>query len=59
MKLLAGTHGIDVNGRTVSYSAVYLNEKPFLRSHLPPLQSESKCKVFVMVISSTIHMNEN
>ena len=26
---------------------------------LPPLQSESKCEVFVMVISSTLHMNEN
>ena len=26
---------------------------------LPPLQSESKCEVFVMVISSTLHLNEN
>ena len=33
--------------------------KPFSSSCLPPLQSESKCEVFVMVISSTLHMNEN
>ena len=26
---------------------------------LPSLQSESKCENFVMVISSTLHMNEN
>ena len=30
----------------------------FRGSCLPPLQSESKCEVFVMVISSTLHMNE-
>ena len=28
-------------------------------SCLPPLQSESKCEPCVMVISSTLHMNEN
>ena len=33
--------------------------KPFPSSCLPPLQSESKCEVFVVVISSTLHMNEN
>ena len=36
--------------------------RPFPSSSLPPLQSESKCEVsevFVMVISSTLHMNEN
>ena len=33
--------------------------RPFPSSCLPPLQSESKCEVFVMVISSTLHMNEN
>ena len=33
--------------------------RPFPRSCLPPLQSESKCEVFVMVISSTLHVNEN
>ena len=33
--------------------------KPFPSSCLPPLQSESKCEVFVMVISFTLHMNEN
>ena len=33
--------------------------KPFPSSCLPPFQSESKCEVFVMVISSTLHMNEN
>ena len=36
-----------------------LVKRPFPRSCLPPLQGESKCKVFVMVISSTLHMNEN
>ena len=30
--------------------------RPFPSSCLPPLQSE--CEVFVMVISSTLHMNE-
>ena len=33
--------------------------RPFPSSCLPPLQIESKCEVFVMVISSTLHMNEN
>ena len=33
--------------------------RPFPSSCLPPLQSESKCEVFVMVIGSTLHMNEN
>ena len=33
--------------------------RPFSSSCLPPLQSESKCEVFVMVISSTLHLNEN
>ena len=32
---------------------------PFPSSCLPPLQNESKCEVFVMVISSNLHMNEN
>ena len=32
--------------------------RPFPSSCLPPLQSESKCEVFVMVIGSTLHMNE-
>ena len=32
-------------------------DRPFLSSCLPPLQSESKCEAFVMVISSTLHMN--
>ena len=32
--------------------------RPFPSSCLPALQSESKCEVFVMVISSTLHMNE-
>ena len=31
---------------------------PFPSSCLPPLQIESKCKVLVMVISPTLHMNE-
>ena len=33
--------------------------RPFPSSCLRPFQSESKCEVFVMVISSTLHMNEN
>ena len=33
--------------------------RPFPSSCLPPPQSESKCKVFVMVISCTLHLNEN
>ena len=33
--------------------------RPFPSSCLPPHQSESKYDVFVMVISSTLHMNEN
>ena len=37
----------------------YLANRPFPSSSLPSLQSESKCEVFVMVISSTLHMNEN
>ena len=35
------------------------HNRPFPSSCLPPLQSESKCEVFVMLISSTLHMNEN
>ena len=31
----------------------------FPSSWLPPLQSESKCEVFVIVIGSTLHMNKN
>ena len=26
---------------------------------LPPLESDSKCEDFVMLITSTLHMNEN
>ena len=33
--------------------------KPFPSSFLPPLQSKSRCEIFVMVITSTSHMNEN
>ena len=36
-----------------------LPNRPFLSSRMSPLQRESKCEVFVMVISSTLHMNEN
>ena len=45
-------------GRRNSNKLEKLN-RPFPSSCLPPLQSESKCEVFVMVISSTLHMNEN
>ena len=38
---------------------VKVENRPFPSSCLPPLQSESKCEVFVMVISSTLHLNEN
>ena len=37
----------------------WLVNRPFPSSCLPPLHNESKCGVFVMVISSTLHMNEN
>ena len=37
----------------------YYGNRPFPSSCLPSLESESKCEVFVMVISSTLHMNEN
>ena len=37
----------------------YKCNRPFPSSCLPHHQSESKCEVFVMVISSTLHMNEN
>ena len=33
--------------------------RPFSSSRQPLLQSESKCEVFVMGISSSLHMNEN
>ena len=33
------------------------SNRPFPSSCLPRLQSESKCEVFVMVISSTLDMN--
>ena len=36
-----------------------MENRPFPSSRMSPLQSESKCEVFVMVISSTLHMNEN
>ena len=39
-------------------NVVSLN-RPFPSSRMSPLQSESKCEVFVRVISSTLHMNEN
>ena len=40
------------------FLAFAIANRPFPSSCLPPLQSESKCEVFVMVISSTLHMNE-
>ena len=36
----------------------HLTWPPFPSSCLPPLQSESKCEVFVIVVSSTLNMNE-
>ena len=33
--------------------------RPFPSSCLPSLQSEFKCEVFLVVISSILHMNEN
>ena len=35
------------------------DNRPFPSSCLPSLESESKCEDFVMVISSTLHLNEN
>ena len=45
------------NKNEVEAGEAFIN-RPFPSSSLPPLQSESKCEVFVMVISSTLHMNE-
>ena len=36
-----------------------LLNRPFPSSRFPPLQRVFKYEVFVMVISSTLHMNEN
>ena len=46
------------NGST-SFCILTESNRPFPSSCLPPLQSESKCEVFVMVISATLRMNEN
>ena len=35
------------------------NARPFPSSWLPPLQSKSKCEIFMMVVSFTLHINEN
>ena len=43
---------------TTSISPNVNNNRPFPSSCLPSLESKSKCEVFVMVISSTLHMNE-
>ena len=50
--------GLSRNGPKVCIRDNCLN-RPFPSSCLPSLQSESKCEVFVMIISSTLHMNEN
>ena len=42
-----------------TYRFINVPNRPFPSSCLPPLPSESKCDVFVMVISSTLHINEN
>ena len=44
---------------TLVYRFCHACNSPFPSSCLPPLQSESKCEVFVMVICSTLRMNEN
>ena len=44
--------------RSNSIHCLSFMNRPFPSSCLPPLQSESKCEVFVMVITSTLHMNE-
>ena len=46
-------------GATPGQLTHVFSNRPFPSSSLPTLQSESKCEVFVMVISSTLHMNEN
>ena len=48
-----------MESRAVYEALLSSDNRPFSSSCLPPLQSESKCEVFVMVISSTLHMNEN
>ena len=47
------------NQYLIRVNVVCVPNRPFPSSCLPPLQSETKCEVFVMVISSTLHMNEN
>ena len=50
----------DKHKHNVTYAGtVNKSNRPFPSSYPPPLQSEFKCKVFVMVISCTLHMNEN
>ena len=46
-------------GNKLCEAVVVGGNRPFPSSCLPSLESESKCKVFVMVISSTLHLNEN
>ena len=59
--LLFSTNSGGVQSLSLCITMIMLKQtnRPFPSSYLPPLQSESKCVVFVMVISSTLHMNEN
>ena len=54
-----GAKAIFVIVPLANHNRLRQSNRPFPSSCLPPLQSESKCKVFVMLISSTLHMNEN
>ena len=52
-----GEGGGDKQGEIMGFAKV--ENRPFPISCLPPLQSESKCKVFEMVITYTLHMKSN
>ena len=43
----------------IFYPGIFDSNRPFPSSGLSRLQNESQCEVFVMVISFTLHINEN
>ena len=57
-KTVANTQGKQIPG-SLSWLANRNNNRPFPSSPKSLFQSESKCEIFVMVISSNFNMNEN
>ena len=60
--VLWGLAGMILLQNTIKHFSNYVVKqitRPFLSSPLSPLQRESKCEVFKMVISCTFHMIEN